>query len=119
MNGSPLPATGSERNTLRPRSETETHLVAIWEEVLNVRPIGPCDDFFQLGGDSLSSTLVLSHASSVFSVALPPYLLLEKRTVADLAVAVVQRLAERVDAQEVLRLLGEIEGMPEPGEQAR
>lgn len=36
-----------------PRNKTEEDLVAIWEQVLDVRKIGITDDFFELGGHSL------------------------------------------------------------------
>ena len=38
---------------LAPRDELESRLTALWEEVLNVRPIGVTDNFFELGGHSL------------------------------------------------------------------
>ena len=38
---------------VRPRNEVEEQLVAIWEELLQFRPIGVTDDFFDLGGHSL------------------------------------------------------------------
>lgn len=36
-----------------PRNDLERQLTALWEEVLNVRPIGVTDNFFELGGHSL------------------------------------------------------------------
>ena len=36
-----------------PRDELEVQLAAIWEELLQIRPIGVTDDFFDLGGHSL------------------------------------------------------------------
>jgi amino acid adenylation domain-containing protein len=36
-----------------PRNRTEEQLAAIWEELLQMRPIGVTDDFFDLGGHSL------------------------------------------------------------------
>ena len=36
-------------------TDTERLLVGVWEEVLQVRPIGIDDDYFALGGDSLSA----------------------------------------------------------------
>ena len=38
---------------VRPRNQVEEQLVAIWEELLQFRPIGVTDDFFDLGGHSL------------------------------------------------------------------
>jgi amino acid adenylation domain-containing protein len=38
-----------------PRDDLERALIPIWEEILGVRPIGVRDDFFQMGGHSLSA----------------------------------------------------------------
>ena len=38
---------------VRPRDMLERQLVALWEELLQIHPIGTGDDFFELGGDSL------------------------------------------------------------------
>ncbi len=45
-----------------PASELEQQLVQIWQEVLGVEKIGIQDDFFMLGGDSLSSILMMNKA---------------------------------------------------------
>ena len=41
------------RTLVGPRNDLECRLIALWEEVLNVRPIGVTDNFFELGGHSL------------------------------------------------------------------
>ncbi|MET4141219.1 amino acid adenylation domain-containing protein [Pedobacter sp. UYP1] len=43
-----------------PGSDLEQKLVEIWEEILGYTPIGIRDDFFQLGGDSLSMIRLIS-----------------------------------------------------------
>ena len=43
-----------------PRNEQERLLAQIWEEVLQVDPIGITDNFFELGGDSILSLQVVS-----------------------------------------------------------
>ncbi len=42
-----------DRDFTPPQNPVQTQLVAIWEEVLDRRPIGIHDDFFELGGHSL------------------------------------------------------------------
>ncbi len=42
-----------QKTFVGPRDELELQLTALWEEVLNVRPIGVTDNFFELGGHSL------------------------------------------------------------------
>ncbi|MEV7096295.1 condensation domain-containing protein [Amycolatopsis sp. NPDC051045] len=44
------------------RTEAETVLTRIWERVLQVEKVGPDDDFFSLGGDSLLALKVIGEA---------------------------------------------------------
>ncbi len=58
----PAPAariTSEEKYTL-PKNAVQTHLVSIWEEVLNRKPIGIRDNFFDLGGHSLLVARVIA-----------------------------------------------------------
>jgi thioesterase domain-containing protein len=55
----PDPEAFARRRSAPPRSDLERFLAALWSEVLGVSGIGVDDDFFQLGGHSLSgATLV-------------------------------------------------------------
>lgn len=45
---------------VKPRTPVEVQLVELWESVLETRPIGIQDTFFQLGGGSLLATQVCS-----------------------------------------------------------
>ncbi|MCP4397917.1 MAG: amino acid adenylation domain-containing protein [bacterium] len=47
-------------NYLAPRDDVEESIAQIWQEVLQVSPIGIQDDFFELGGHSLKATRVVS-----------------------------------------------------------
>src|SRR5207248_9532332 len=51
-----------------PRTPVEETLAGIWSEVLGVEPIGIEDNFFQLGGDSLLATQVISRLRRAFGV---------------------------------------------------
>lgn len=58
-----LPPPSRDRETgggeyVPPRTETEKALARIWADVLSLERIGVHDDFFTLGGDSLSATTV-------------------------------------------------------------
>ncbi|MCV7253984.1 MULTISPECIES: acyl carrier protein [Mycobacteriaceae] len=46
------------------------HIVEIFRRVLNTREVGPHSDFFELGGDSLLATRVLSAIARDFGVEL-------------------------------------------------
>jgi acyl-CoA synthetase (AMP-forming)/AMP-acid ligase II/FPC/CPF motif-containing protein YcgG/acyl carrier protein len=80
--------TGEGANALRgpdyvaPRTETERRLADIWAEVFGTRPIGVEDDFFDLGGQSLTATRLLARVSDAYGVELPPRFVFEARTIA-------------------------------------
>lgn len=74
-----------------PRNETEQKLVSIWEDVLDVRHVGINDGFFDLGGDSLSATRVISQVIDHFQLEIPLQLLLQSPTIADMAAVVARR----------------------------
>ncbi|MFD5753100.1 amino acid adenylation domain-containing protein [Streptomyces sp. NPDC127033] len=71
-----------------PRTETERALAAVWAEVLGVERVGVEDDFFALGGDSISSLRVTSRIRTVLGAGLTPRALFDHPTVARLAQAV-------------------------------
>jgi amino acid adenylation domain-containing protein len=54
-----------------PASDTQRQLLAIWESVLDRRPIGLDDDFFELGGHSLLATKLMSTVHRKMGVVLP------------------------------------------------
>jgi amino acid adenylation domain-containing protein len=70
---------------VEPRDELEARLVEIWKRVLEVRPIGIRDDFFALGGHSLSAARVALAIEQAFDRHVPAGLLLERPTIELLA----------------------------------
>ncbi|MCA1566170.1 MAG: phosphopantetheine-binding protein, partial [Acidobacteria bacterium] len=54
-----------------PRNLTELHIAEIWEEVLNIRPVGATDNFFDLGGDSILGLRVAARIFKKFAYDLP------------------------------------------------
>jgi len=54
-----------------PRDTLELQLTQIWEDILNVRPIGVTDNFFELGGHSLSAVRLMAHIHRQFGQDLP------------------------------------------------
>ncbi len=67
-----------------PRTEVERELTEIWAEVLQTG-VGVDDDFFELGGDSISGVRVLSRVKAAFGVDLPARAVFDAPTVAALA----------------------------------
>jgi acyl carrier protein len=77
---------------VEPRTQVEQTLAGLWAEVLGLERVGARDNFFSLGGHSLSATRVLSRVRTAFGVELPLSLVFEKRTVEGMAAAVEERL---------------------------
>ncbi|WP_068501316.1 non-ribosomal peptide synthetase [Paenibacillus kribbensis] len=63
----------------------EDQLVNIWMDVLNVTDISDDDNFFQLGGDSLKATVILSRVNKELGVHIPLSHIFELQTIGDLA----------------------------------
>jgi acyl carrier protein len=73
-----------------PTTPTQQSIALIWEGLLGLAPIGVDDDFFELRGDSLLATQVMSRVQREFNVKLPLSIIFEHPTI--------HTLAEQVDA---------------------
>jgi amino acid adenylation domain-containing protein len=87
----PEPA-ARDANRTAPRDLLERQLVEIWQEVLEVAPIGIDEAFLDLGGDSLAAAAVAARIETATGRRLPPVALRDSATVA--------RLAETLRAQQ-------------------
>ena len=56
----PLIRDGLNSNYRAPKCRAEETLVRIWEKTLGVTPIGIDDDFFELGGESITAIQLLN-----------------------------------------------------------
>ncbi|WP_437733786.1 amino acid adenylation domain-containing protein [Sorangium sp. So ce1335] len=71
-----------------PRTPIEETLAEFWREVLGVERVGAHDDFFDLGGNSLSSTLVLVRIQETWGVEVPARRIFQTPTLAAFAAAI-------------------------------
>jgi acyl transferase domain-containing protein len=99
----PVVTTSHERPSLKttylaPDSEIETQLVILWEELLGIKGIGVEDNFFDLGGHSLLGSQVLARCRETFGVELSLDAIFNQPTIADLAIAVEDKILEEVEA---------------------
>jgi acetoacetyl-CoA synthetase len=69
----------------QPTSAMVDSLSAIWERVLQVSPIGPEDNFFDLGGDSLSAVTLFLEIEKLCGRQLPSVMIYNAPTIASLA----------------------------------
>lgn len=76
-----------------PRSHVEEALANIWSQVLRAHPIGAQDNFFDLGGDSVLASQVISRVGASFKVELSFLTFFDAPTLASMAesIASVQR----------------------------
>jgi amino acid adenylation domain-containing protein len=73
------------RTYVAPRDGLERALAQIWEEILNVRPIGVFDNFFRLGGHSILAVRVIAQVQQHFGRELPLAALIQNATIDHLA----------------------------------
>lgn len=94
-----LPVASTQRDRAADASAIEA-LRAIWKEVLALDEVGLDDDFFDLGGTSLSVVRMLARLNARFDVRLDPSTLMEDATIRSLARSVesaMQRSANEVN----------------------
>jgi NADP-dependent 3-hydroxy acid dehydrogenase YdfG len=95
-----------------PRGDVDSAIIAIWEDLLGIRPIGIDDNFFELGGHSLLGVLLMFRLARTLDVEISAHVLFEAPTIAGLSdsIARIQRdqaaEADRIAA--VLREVGEM-----------
>ncbi len=85
-----LPAPGDERpepesTYLAPRNPLEVHLAALFQEVLGLARVGIRDDFFALGGNSLTGAVLINRLQEEAGEILHVVTIFDAPTVADLA----------------------------------
>jgi amino acid adenylation domain-containing protein len=80
----------NEESPEAPRTSTERRIAEIWSQVLKLDALGIHDDFFELGGDSLLATQVMSRLAEVFGTELSVRSLFEHPTVAGCAAQIAE-----------------------------
>gem|GEM_PF-387773 len=71
-----------------PRHAVEEKLVRLWEEILDVRPVGIHDNFFDLGGHSLTGATLISRLNRTFGMDMAVGILFEAPTIAQMTALV-------------------------------
>ncbi|MFY1828316.1 MupA/Atu3671 family FMN-dependent luciferase-like monooxygenase [Myxococcus fulvus] len=85
------PAPELSASYVAPRDALELELVALWEELFDLRPIGVTSSFFQLGGHSLLAVRLMSRLRARWGRQLPVSLLFQADTIRQLAALLVQQ----------------------------
>jgi amino acid adenylation domain-containing protein len=108
-----LPAPEAERPALAeaflaPQTPTEKSLAAVWTKLLGINRVGSNDNYFELGGDSLLATQLVSQVRGVFEVELPLVELFRHPTLAELAASIEEAVIaqmEEISDEEAEQLL--------------
>ena len=87
----PDPALGSFRTGEEKYPELEEVVRTIWKESLQREQIGPDEDFFAIGGYSLTALAITTRLEQALGIELPPTILFEAPTIRELA-AVIGRM---------------------------
>lgn len=80
-----------------PRNEVEVAIAMIWNEVLGNEQVGVYDNFFQLGGDSLSATQLVSRLRSIFRVEIPLGTIFREPTISEQAVVIESMILKEIE----------------------
>jgi amino acid adenylation domain-containing protein len=83
-----LARSSDDGDFIAPRDSLERELAGIWEEILGVRPIGVRDNFFRLGGHSLSVVRMSAQIQNRLGYHVPLASLLQGGTIEHLAAAI-------------------------------
>jgi amino acid adenylation domain-containing protein len=83
-----IPADNTDAPTA-PRTETETKLMQIWEEVLGIEIRSITDNFFDAGGHSLNAIQLLARINDAYQVKIPIVSIFREGTI--------ERIADQID----------------------
>src|SRR5262249_13934992 len=92
-----------------PRTPVEEKVAEIWAQVLGLEQVGIHDNFFALGGHSLSATQVISRVRTAFQVEVSLRGVFEQPTIAEFAVLITWQLAKEIEPEELAGLVAEVE----------
>ena len=93
------------------RTTLQEVLVGIWTGTLAIEAIGIEDDFFELGGDSIMGTQIISQLRSMFGIDLPAVALFDAPTIEKLAHYMIEHEECPGLTEKTAALLKQIEGM--------
>ncbi|MGN6712418.1 non-ribosomal peptide synthetase [Anaerocolumna jejuensis] len=97
-----------------PRSQMEAAIAQIWCEILKIDRVGIYDNFFDLGGQSLMATQIVSRIRSTLGMEIPLHVLFEAASTVEQTAAAIERYQlEQYEPEELEQLLSELEGLSE------
>ena len=98
---------------VRPSTPVDEVLASIWRSLLSLEVIGTNDNFFDLGGQSLLATQLISRIRAIFGHEMSLRDFFESPTISHLSQAIFDSETQPGTAATIARLATEIEKMPE------
>jgi amino acid adenylation domain-containing protein/non-ribosomal peptide synthase protein (TIGR01720 family) len=96
-----------------PTTDSERTLAEIWAEVLSVGQVGRLDNFFSLGGDSLTATQMISRVRASFGIDLKLRTFFAASILCELAAVVEEALLSKTSPTRIDEMLELLEGLEE------
>jgi len=97
-----------------PQGRMEAELAGIWADVLKMDCVGRHENFFALGGHSLSAMQLMVRLRKALDLDVPVVSLFQNPTIESFAEALGRLQGSKPSEADVLRILEELEVMPEP-----
>ena len=100
---------------VEPETNLQKQIADIWQKLLGISKIGIYDDFFDLGGNSLMGTQLISELRAEFQVELPLRALFDDPTISGVAKIIEheKESAKTAATEEISDLLSQLENMSE------
>ncbi|HKI02159.1 MAG TPA: non-ribosomal peptide synthase/polyketide synthase, partial [Thermoanaerobaculia bacterium] len=92
----PAPEGRGEKELVAPRTELERFLVGLWQDVLGCASLGVHDDFFELGGNSITGAMFVNRLQRELGEIVHVVVMFDAPTVAQLAAWVTENYPEAV-----------------------
>src|SRR5215813_3135846 len=96
-----------------PKTLIEKELAQLWANILIADSVEIHDNFFDLGGHSLTATRIVSHVIKNFQVDVPMQALFAAPTVAEMAAMIIEHQAKKLGEQDLSLILAELDSLPE------
>jgi amino acid adenylation domain-containing protein len=98
---------------VEPRNDLERVLAGIYAKVIGLEKVSVCDSFFDLGGNSLMATQVVSRIRDLLRMELSVVVLFECPTVEELALRLLREHSLSVDLQRIASVVLKFESLSE------
>jgi acyl carrier protein len=99
------------------KNPVEEQLTSIWREILGLDQIGIHDNFFDLGGHSLTAMRVVSRVIKQFPLELPLQFFFQSPTIAEMAGVIMEHQGKQLGKEDLERVLSELEALSDEAAQ--